>query len=344
MHTLWQFRKFLRLWNPEKPNQLNTRGLTLFVQSCFLAGIKLSAIPFLLIAAVVCFLVLREGWYRQVGKLVFLGLAAGGGMVIRSYYLSGWLFFPIFQGPVHPDWSIPKKEVTEYLAGVKGFARHIPSQYELSAGFSYAKMAAQKFPEWFPIWARDRSTSDWFFVLGGVAGWVFLFFYAGNKVRKQFSSQWPLIFFTWLSGMMLLFWFTNAPDPRFGIAAIGSGFSYFIASVLIQSEKLSPKILASIMQPGLILFGIIILFLYRDSRTIRENKVIPASYHRPLLITYQLADGSAGFTPSGFQDRIYLDADMCWDSPLPCTLNEKPGLKRRGKSLRDGFSMMNSVK
>jgi len=340
MHTLWQFRKFLRYWNPERPNQLNTRGLTLFVQSIFLAGIKLSALPFLVIAMVVCFLVMREGWYRQTGKLVILGIAALSAMVYRSYLLTGWIFFPVFQGNLNPDWKISHQETQEYIHGVKGFARHIPSKSELSFGLSYEKIASLDFSQWFPIWARDRSPSDWLFVLGGVAGWVFLFLYAGNKVRKRFSSQWPLIFFTWLSGMLLLFWFSNAPDPRFGIAALGSGFSYFVASILIRFEKLSPKVLNSIMQPGLIMFAGAILFLYRDLRTLRENPVVPASYHRPRLETFMLADGSAGFTPSDVQEKIYLDADMCWDAPLPCSINEKPGLKRRGKSLQDGFIMV----
>ncbi len=339
MHTLWQFRKFLRLWNPEKPNQLNTRGLTLFVQSCFLAGIKLSALPFLLIAAVVCFLVLREGWYRQVGKLLFLGLAAGGGMVIRSYYLSGWLFFPIFQGPVQPDWSIPQKEVTEYLNGVKGFARHIPTSKELASGFSYEKTAAQHFSEWFPVWASDRSINDWIFIIGGTLGWLFLFLYAGNKVRKRFSSQWPLIFFTWLSGMMLLFWFTNAPDPRFGIAAIGSGFSYLIASLFIRLEKILPSAISMAMRPGLLLLAAFVIYQYRDLRSFRAFAIVPASYHRPQLQDYRLEDGTTAFTPSLRQSSYYLDGDMCWDAPLPCTLNEKPNLRLRGKSLKDGFSL-----
>lgn len=340
MHTLWQFRKFLRYWNPEKPNQLNTRGLTLFVQSLFLAGIKLSAIPFLLIALVVCFLVLREGWYRQVGKLALLGLAAMTGMVYRSYILTGWIYFPLVQGGKSPDWRISPAEVREYLEGVKGFARHIPSRNELSGGLSYAKIAAQNFSEWFPVWAADRTVADWIFVLGGVCGWVFLFLYAGNKVRSRFSSQWPLIFFTWLSGMMLLFWFSNAPDPRFGIAAIGSGFSYFIASIFIRLEKVSPVFFTRIMQPGLILFGCCIIFLFRDLRTLKENPVIPASYHHPRFETYKLADGSTGFTPAQVQEKNFLDADMCWDSPLPCSLNKNPELKRRGKSLADGFCIV----
>ena len=344
MHTLWQFRKFLRYWNPERPNQLNTRGLTLFVQSLFLAGIKLSALPFLAIALVVCFLVLREGWLRQVAKLAVLGLAAMTALCYRSYILSGWLFFPVLQGNLNPDWAVSESETQEYVIGIKGFARHIPSAHELASGWTYAGIAGQNLIDWFPVWAGDRTMQDWVFVLGGVAGWIFLFLYAGNKVQKRFSSQWPLIFFTWLSGMMLLFWFTNAPDPRFGMAALGSGFSYFIASIFIRLEKFAPHFLNQLMKPGLLAFAAWILFAYRDLRSVKENQVIPASYHKPRLEIFELADGRTGFTPSSKQSKIYLDSDMCWDSPLPCSLNEKPGLKSRGASLGDGFFVVKPLK
>ena len=344
MHTLWQFRKFLRFWNPERPNQLNTRGLTLFVQSCFLAGIKLSALPFLLIAAVVCFLVIREGWYKQVAKLVILGLAAAASMVYRSYILSGWLFFPVFKGPLQPDWAVSELETAEYLSGVKGFARHIPTKAELNAGLDYAEIASGPFQEWFPVWAAERSLHDWVFILGGVMGWIFLFLYAGNKVRRQFSSQWPLIFFTWLSGMMLLFWFLNAPDPRFGVAAIGSGFSYMVASVFIRLQHFFPGLLPQFMKPIVGILAASVLYFYRDFRTLREYSVVPASFFKPVVKVYATSDGSAAFTPAEKQPSELLDADMCWDAPLPCSLNEKPGLMRRGMSLKDGFRMSSDVR
>jgi hypothetical protein len=144
--------------------------------------------------------------------------------------------------------------------------------------------------------------------------------------------------------MMLLFWFTNAPDPRFGIAALGSGFSYFIASILIRLDILLPNLQNKLMKPGLLVFAAWIIFAYRDMRSIRENPVIPASYHKPRLEIFELADGRTGFTPSEKQDKIYLDSDMCWDSPLPCSLNEKPGLKSRGASLGDGFCIVKPLK
>jgi hypothetical protein len=195
-----------------------------------------------------------------------------------------------------------------------------------------------KFSEWFPLWASARNITEWIFMLGGVLGWLFLVKYAGNKVRKQFSSQWPLIFYTWLSGMMLLFWFSNAPDPRFGIAVLGSGFSYFTASILFMTEsRFGLLIRNSILHLTLICLAMAGLFLYRDIRSVRAYFIRPASYHKPELDQYQLQDGVSAFTPEIKQTNWYLDGDMCWDSPLPCSPNPMPNLQLRGKTFAEGF-------
>lgn len=336
MHTLWQFRKFLRYWDPLRPNQLNTRGLTLFIQSFFLAGIKLSALPFLLIGVVVCFLTIRGGWYRQVVKLVFFGFAALSAMFARSYILTGWLFFPVFKGPVQAEWQLHSGIVSEYLLGIKGFARHMISAQELTSGLSYNHIALQSLIEWFPVWAAERTKSDWFFVIGGFCGWLFLFWYAGNKVRKNFRAQWPLVFFTWLSGMMLLFWFVNAPDPRFGMAALGSGFSYLIASLMIRAEHFF-SVFSRAAIPFLLAFAAYFLYISRDAQSVNNHLLVPANYMKPALISYPVSPEVSAFTPAWIQSNPWMDSEMCWDAPLPCSVNQVPGLRLRGTSLREGF-------
>ena len=89
MQTLWQFRKFLKSWNPKEPNRLGNRGMALFFQSLFVAQVKLSAFPFLLICVLVIFLLLRKGWVLNAFKLTSVGLAVAGFMMYRNYLLSG---------------------------------------------------------------------------------------------------------------------------------------------------------------------------------------------------------------------------------------------------------------
>jgi hypothetical protein len=207
MQTLWQFRKFLRTWNPRQVNQLNTRGLALFVQSLFLAQVKLSAVPFLIIAVLVLFLVLRERWYKMVLVMAGFGVLVAGSMISRSYILTGHLLFPVLDGNFSPDWKVIPAEVEFYLDCVRAFARHNLSVVEMEQGRTYKELSRLSFIEWFPIWATDRKWNEWVLILFAVSGWLLLVRYASSHVRKSFRSHWPLIFFTWLSGMKLLFWF-----------------------------------------------------------------------------------------------------------------------------------------
>ena len=344
MHTLWQFRKFLRFWKPEATNKLNTRGLTLFVQSFFLVGIKLSSLPFLLISVVICFLLLRERQWMQTSKLCLLGMFAIAGMVVRSYILAGWILFPVYVGPVQPDWQISQVETTEYLFGVTGFARQILGSQHISSSLNYYVIANQSLFEWFPVWAKERKVMDWVFILSAVSGWIFLFIYASQKVRKQFSSQWPLIFYTWLCGMMLLYWFVNAPDPRFGIAALGSGFSYLVASLLIRLEKYFESAAEKLIKPALAVISLLVLFIYRDEQALRNHVWIPACYMKPSLKSFPISASAFAFAPKEQQPSPWLDENMCWDAPLPCTFKENPLLRLRGKELKDGFYQVRAGK
>jgi len=338
MQTLWQFRKFLRSWNPRQPNQLNTRGLALIVQSLFLAQIKLSAIPFLIIAVLILFLILRERWYRMVGILsCFVGIVLLS-MVTRSYLLSGYLLFPVLDGGFQPDWKVLPEEVHSYLNGVRGFARHILTSEELSAGISYEQIGSLKFIEWFPLWARDRKWNEWAIILMAVSGWLLLVRFASNHVRNSFRGHWPLIFFTWLSGMMLLFWFSNAPDLRFGMAILGIGFSFTFASITEQiRNRFSGWDSQLYAEVSLLIFSIFALWHFRDSRPLKENIFFPTSYQKPQMASYLLKDGNKVFKPNIGTSHINF-SDQCWDSPLPCSQTEVAKLKYRGEQLKDGFT------
>jgi hypothetical protein len=338
MQTLWQFRKFLRLWNPREPNQLNTRGLALFIQSIFLAQIKLSAIPFLVISAVVVFLIVREGWYLRAGQLLFLGICVAGSMVARSYILSGYLLFPVLQGGFNPDWLIPRHLVTEYLDGVKGFARHNLSELDLQAGKTHQFYGTVGFRIWFPLWCAERRLTDWIAMVSGVSGWLLLVRYASTKIRRSFLSHWPIIFYTWLSGMMLLFWFSNAPDVRFGMAILGTGFAYIFACIAFWLEPRLPKILSpSVRFLPVLAISIGCLWFWRDQRSLQQHAVFPPSYQKVEISTYPTVTGQNAFTPKDIQRNWFIDGDQCWDAPLPCSFNAIPDLEFRGSQPGDGF-------
>lgn len=343
MQTLWQFRKFLKAWDPKEPNQLNTRGLSLFVQSLFLAQIKLSAIPFLVVSFLILFLVIRKGWFISSFHLIVLGLLVASTMVYRSYTLSGYALFPAFQGGVVADWEIPKTQVVEYLEGVRGFARHRLSFAELASGITYESIGRMPFREWFPIWAKDRNVEEWVIILLAVSGWLLLVRFVSGHIRRSFKDHWPLIFFTWLSGMMLLFWFSNAPDVRFGMAILGMGFSYSLAAILLNlSSRFEWMTHIGFQRVALSVLAIGAFISFIDVRSFRENAIFPPKYPKTKLLNYLNNQGKIMYAPG--EDLQLIDpSGQCWDGPLPCSLKPLPGLQWRGSSLKEGFRFSESA-
>ena len=341
MQTLWQFRKFLRTWNPRQPNQLNTRGIALFVQSLFLAQIKLSAFPFFIISILILFLILREGWYKMGLVLSSLGLIVLAGIVWRSFVLSGYLVFPVLDGNLAPDWKVLPQEVSSYLNGVRGFARHILSSEELNAGKTYEDLGKLKFIDWFPLWVKDRRWNEWVIIAFAISGWLLLVRFASSHVRKSFRGHWPLIFFTWLSGMMLLFWFSNAPDVRFGMAILGIGFSFTFGTITEQiRNRWSDWNSQLYVETCLIVISSFSVWYFLDLRSLKENPLFPPKYLSITTKEYMLEDGSKVYTPEPGKSLI-ISKDQCWGSQLPCAPNEVGGLKRRAETLEAGFSRRN---
>lgn len=342
MHTLYQFRKFLRAWNPKEPNQLNTRGLALFVQSLFLIQIKLSALPFLLVAFLVLFLIIRKGWFISSFHLIVFGLLVGIAMIYRSYILTGYAIFPAFQNGWNPDWLIPSNQVSEYMDGVRGFARYRLSLAELQSGITYEKLGQLTFFEWFPMWAKERKISEWAVILLAVSGWLLLVRFVSTRIRKSFKEHWPLIFFTWLSGMMLLFWFSNAPDVRFGMAILGMGCSYSVAAIILNLSNRIPWIKGIEFQRMILAslaFGAVVSFV--DLRSIKQYSLVPPLYSKGLIDSYKNNQGKIMYAPLDDPTSL-IQPGQCWDGPLPCSIKPLPGLEWRGNTLADGFRFKRS--
>lgn len=335
MQTLWQFRKFLRAWNPKEPNQLNTRGLALFFQSLFLFQIKLSSAPFFVVAVLILFLIARERWYKTVALLLAFGASFMLSLFCRSYILTGYVLFPIVDGGLKPDWKLWPADVQFYLDGVRGFARHRLTLPEVGKGWTYESLGRLSFSEWFPLWVSDRSLFDWFIILSAVCGWLLLVRYASSQVRKSFLNHWPLIFFTWLSGMMLLFWFSNAPDIRFGMAVLGIGFSFTTASLL---NGLRPKIYSGNSKWFPSLLMVVLAFMsvvfYRDMRPWQAARWVETPYPKVEIDHTEGPNGLFYFPKNRGEVPI---PDQCWDAPLPCGPHFDPDLQYRSSQLKDGF-------
>jgi hypothetical protein len=309
------------------------------ISAFFLTGVKLSGIPFIL-APLICFLAIEKQMrFRFFIVMFLLGCLSFGPLVYRSWVLSGYLLFPVFKGPLCPDWQVPARVVQEYVLLIKGFARHILSSEEILKGNQYTDIGKLSFDTWFPMWLEDRTIWDMLVLFPVLAGWITLIWSTHKKIRQSFSVHWPKIPFTWMCSFLLVFWFFNAPDIRFAMGIFGFLFACFFAVVFIRiKEKTGFSLVRYGFHAGLV-SSILCIFLFR-------NRAMPEHY---LLQQGNIQNGHFYQRKTGEGRYLYFArndeygtevvSDQCWDAPLPCAPKWEKGLRFRGARLQDGFRM-----
>jgi hypothetical protein len=157
-------------------------------------------------------LMLRDWRLRWGGMGLGLGALLVLPWLLRTYWLSGYLVYPLaLTGWFHPDWQVPLAWVKQEVMAVRGWAR-LP-------GPTYQQAAAGPWSLWLPDWwSRVPSAIQFMLVLGPLY-WVRV---AVAQVRSRADGlPWRELGILTLSLLaMQVFWFTQAPAPRFGLGAI----------------------------------------------------------------------------------------------------------------------------
>lgn len=149
--------------------------------------------------------------------------------------------------------------------------------------------------------------------------------------KKRFVL--PLEYVIILSGC--IFWFKNAPAPRFGIGFLMLLFLLPFAQ-LVQAAPTIPNLFLKRILPGVMIGGVLVFLVYgyvAQTSTFnihslhRRNLIFQSGFPSP-EIKSTMVDGQ----------KIYNANDsLCWYAPLPCTITADPKVEFRGKSLLDGF-------
>jgi hypothetical protein len=178
--------------------------------------------------------------------------------------------------------------------------------------------------QWLPAWWQKRSTADKIIM-------IFLgvyFFIALLSIKKIVLSGFiPLLVLAMLL-IGIIFWFVNAPDPRFGFGSI-LGF-IGVVSYLVFKEKeilIGKNILITIM---LLATGSI--FAYTGYRFVnffsKEQLLIPLGIEKTEYKTFD-CDGIKINSPAANKELGI--------TPVPCTDLDCVKFSPRGNKVEDGF-------
>ena len=178
--------------------------------------------------------------------------------------------------------------------------------------------------EWLPGWWQNRSTADKVIMI-----LLLLSFFTGLISIKRITRSGfiPLLtLITMLTG--IIFWFLNAPDPRFGIGSI-LGFIGALAYLTLHEKEISinKTLLLSIMLMSI--GGVIAYASYRFINFFSTDQILtPMGIERSTFKTFD-CDGIKINTPINGKDFGI--------TPVPCTDLDCEKFSPRGIEVKDGF-------
>jgi hypothetical protein len=212
MTVIYIFIKWAEL--EERQENEGSYYALLSLLAVFACTLKLSCGPAVLLALYpICrFARKRQGW--KTGFSLVSGSVILLPYLIRNVIISGYLLYPMNGIDLFSvDWKMPVYTLVEDRQGILIWGRSLNSL--LSAGKSWAEVAAMPFLQWFPIWFRSIShIQQLLFIAAFIAFADFLIRMAGHLIcRTRIRSMEFLLF---VSLGCFAFWLFTAPLIRYG--------------------------------------------------------------------------------------------------------------------------------
>lgn len=139
------------------------------------------------------------------------------GFLIRNVLLSGYLLFPNTLLKVPVEWLTPESTTMSFEEEIRGWA--------ISPRENYLQVVNQNIFQWFPTWfIRNSEQIELKILYISLLVLAILLFTKKDFFLKD--NEKIILFGTVMS---IIFWFTKAPDFRFG-----SGFFYLLGSLVIS--------------------------------------------------------------------------------------------------------------
>ena len=295
------------------------RWILVFFFSIMAVLIKLSSAPILLLAAYALYFFIKKRQQKAVAYLIVFTLLAVVPYIIRNIITTGYLVFPLpLADIIQVDWKYDHHSTRQVQQYISDYAR-IGAEASLGGAALDAK-------QWLPIWWHNRGYAERF-----AAGAVVLTLLPGvvlfKRVVLQVSFHTRLLLLVAATG--LLFWFWQAPDPRFGY-----GFLFPLPGLVLYRlglgyplvEKASKWLLIG----GLAIFATIIAAYtgYRFLHFFHAKNWLQPEGIPPIA--------TKTFIQQGILFQVPCHVCGCGSTPLPCAYDDEPFLLR-GPSLQDGF-------
>ncbi|HEU5166041.1 MAG TPA: hypothetical protein VFU29_10905 [Chitinophagaceae bacterium] len=282
--------------------------------------IKLSVGPILLIALVPALLSLIQRKIKLFFTILIIAIITLSPFLARNIITSGYVLFPSTSiDVVKVDWKYSTALTINEKDYITAYARKQGVGTEEISTVNRMSIA-----EWLPTWWQNRLPADKVIMIVLILSFIATLLLIKKIIRSGFIPI--LVLLTALSG--IIFWFTNAPDPRFGFGAI-LGF-ICVTSYLIFKEK-EIFIGKNVLIPILLIAIVAILAYtgYRFTNFFSKIQLItPLGIEKTEFKSYE-CDGIKVNSPATNKDFGII--------PVPCTDLDCEKFSPRGGEINDGF-------
>lgn len=301
---------------------LSTTEWLLSAFLCMVAvSIKLSVAPLLIIAVVAALLLLVHKKIKSFIALLLLGLFTSGPFITRNIITTGYVIFPsVLIDMVKNDWKYDKDLTVAEKNYITAYAKRqgVSAKEEIDA---INKMSPA---EWMPGWWQQRTAADKTILVLFFFSFIAFLFSIKKMMLPGFIPLFVLI--TMLCGV--IFWFINAPDPRFGFGFL-LGFIATVAFLLLKEKELPFS--KTITQSLFIIcsLGILTYAGYRFNNFFEKDQWLkPMGIKRSVYISYDC---------DGISINTVGEGNDFGKTPVPCTDLNCGSFSPRGKKIEDGF-------
>ena len=268
----------------------------------FIVVTKFSAITLFLWVAFMLFPILVK---RKVEILkVFLLVAVIFGFwLLRNYYLSGYLIYPVYKVDIgNAVWKVPAKIAKTQYFYVSEFAKTNCRKDDaiLSANASSTKT-------WIPKWfKRELKFPFYLFTFLMFTLSIVLAMFMIYKKKIYFEENKAYLWFISLDFVLILIWFLNHPAMRFGYGFVYTFYIFIFGLFILKSFPQKLKLVKSFT---ILFFSIMLAFnLYS---TAKDSKNISLLYPAQIGIV----DGTAKIIGDV---NFFVTNKHCWGTQPPC--------------------------
>ncbi len=283
--------------------------------------IKLSVAPILLVGIVPAFLGLVKRKIKLSVTILFISIITFSPFIARNIIATGYIVFPSTSIDVtNVDWKYDPELTVSEKNYITAYAKNsgVATQDEINA---VIKMDTA---EWLPTWWQNRSTADKSIMVILALSFISALLLIKKILLSGFIPLLALI--TLLTG--IIFWFANAPDPRFGFGSI-LGFIGVISYLVFKEKEI---FIGKYIVTAILLIATGSILAYTGYRFINF-------FNKDQLLTPLGIEKSEFkiFDCEGIKINIPIDGKYFGVTPVPCTDLDCEKFSPRGKNVKDGF-------